>query len=82
MFSVQFTKQAEQQFSKLDQQTQQRIVSVLERVRIRPDVHLVKLVGAPSFKCRIGDYRAICILDYKQNCMFVIKIGHRKNVYA
>lgn len=81
MYHVEFSQQAEKQFSKLEKEIQCRIVSVLERISIRP-FHFVKsLVGSPYYRLRVGDYRVI--LDIKQGklTIFVIELGHRSKVY-
>lgn len=30
---------------------------------------------------RVGDYRVIYSLDFEKNCVLIVKIGHRKEVY-
>jgi mRNA interferase RelE/StbE len=81
MFNVEFSKTAEKQFYRLNKDLQIRIVSVLERIRIHPYPHVKKLVGCPYFRLRVGDYRLI--LDIRENnlIIFVIELGHRKNIY-
>ncbi|MBI4141717.1 type II toxin-antitoxin system RelE/ParE family toxin [Candidatus Woesearchaeota archaeon] len=81
LFSIEFTQSAEKQFGKLESGVQERIISVVERLRIRPSEHLVKLVGSNEYKFRVGDYRVICIIDYAKECIYVVKVGHRKNIY-
>jgi len=82
LFSIEFTQSAEKQFGKLESEVQERIISAIERLRLRPDEHLVKLVGSNSYKFRVGDYRAICVIDYAKECIYVVKVGHRKNIYG
>jgi|TARA_B100002003_G_C14150107_1_gene553100 mRNA interferase RelE/StbE len=81
MFNVELSKNAEKQLYKLQKETQIRIVNSLERIRIRPYHHIKKLVGDPYFRLRVGKYRII--LDIKENklIIYVIEIGHRKNIY-
>ena len=81
MFDIEFSKSAEKELSKLEKEIQIRIVSTLDRIRVRPYPHVKKLVGSPYFRLRVGDYRVI--LDIRENrlLIFVIEIGHRKNIY-
>ena len=81
MYNIEFSKTAEKQLYKLEKDIQRRIVATLERCRIRPYAHVKKLVGGPYFYLRAGDYRVI--IDIKENILaiFVIEIGHRKNIY-
>jgi mRNA interferase RelE/StbE len=82
MYSVEFTKTAEKQFDKLDKSLQIRIISVLERIKIRPFHFVKRKEGTPYFIMRVGEYRAI--LDIKTNfsVIYVLEIGHRKNIYG
>ncbi len=81
MYEIFFSRRAEKQFKKLELCIQDRIISTLERIRIRPKAHVIKLVGDPGYKLRVGEYRVI--MDIKQNelLIFVIKMGHRKKIY-
>lgn len=82
MYSVIFNPKAENQLKKLDKQINERILNVLERIKIRPFSHdLKKLQGTNYYRARVGDYRII--LDIKQDklIIIVIEIGHRKNIY-
>ena len=82
MYSVAFTEVAEKQFKKLPKQIQDRIVTSLERIRIRPEAFIEKLVGIPGYKLRVGDYRVILDLENDKLFILVIKVGHRRNVYS
>ncbi len=81
MYGVEFSKIAEKQIYKLDKTTQTRIISTIERARIRPHTHIKKLVGSPYFALRSGEYRIIIDLKEEILLIFVIKLGHRKNIY-
>jgi mRNA interferase RelE/StbE len=81
VYEVIFSEKAESQLKKLERNIQERILSVLERIRIRPETYAVKLVGDPGYKLRIGDYRAILDIDNNKLIILVIKVGHRRNIY-
>ncbi len=81
MFSVEFSKTAEKQLYKLEKNIQVRIISTLERIRIRPYPHVKKLVGSPYFRLRVGDYRLILDIQPDKLIIFVVEIGHRKGIY-
>jgi len=81
MYSVEFSQQAEKEFNKLNSEMQCRVVSVLDRISVRP-LHFVKrLVGSNYYRLRVGDYRVI--LDVKEDklIIFVIELGHRSKIY-
>ena len=81
MYEVIFSKKAEKFLDKLNQKDQERILLATERLIIRPEAHLVRLVGSPLFKFRVGDYRLL--IDFKKELLIVycVDIGHRKNIY-
>ena len=83
MYSVEFSQTAENQLYKLEKNIQERIISVLERIRLRPFHFIKRKQGTPYFILRIGEHRAI--LDVKENkekpIIFVLELGHRKNIY-
>ena len=112
MFSVEFTQTAEKQFFKLEKSIRERVINVLERIKIRPFHFIKRKEGTPYFILRIGDYRAILNIDLKKivmdNCVtyssfnrsytdrklqnkcgiryavfyiYVLEVGHRKNIY-
>ena len=54
-----YSETALKSLKKLEKQIQARIISVLERIRIRPHPYIKKLVGNPYFSLRAGDYRVI-----------------------
>lgn len=81
MYSIELSQTARKQLEKLESQAQERIISALERCRIRPYPHVQRIVGSSFFRLRVGQYRAI--IDIKEDVLivFVIEIGHRKNIY-
>lgn len=81
MYEVVFSEKAKTQLKKLEKQVQYRIISVLERIRTNPQEHIIKLVGDPGFKLRVGDYRVILDIQHQNLIILVVKVGHRKNVY-
>lgn len=81
MYEIIFSDSAKKQLEKLDRLTQERIIKALERIRIRPEAYVTKLVGDRAYKFRVGDYRLILDVDKGLLRILVIKVGHRKNIY-
>ena len=69
------------QLKKLEHKIQERIIKSLERIRVRPEAYVTKLVGDPGYRLRVGDYRVIMDIDKEKLHILIIKIGHRKNIY-
>jgi len=80
-YEIIFTDTSRKQFRKLEKDVQERIVKALERIRIRPEVHVKKLVGDPGYRLRVGEYRVIIDIYKDRLIILVIEIGHRKNIY-
>ena len=81
-YQVVFSDLALKQLKELDREPGQRIVSALERIRIRPESYVKKLVGYEGFRLRVGDYRMIMDLDKEGLTILVLRIGHSRNVYV
>ena len=81
MYNVQFTKKADKFLNKMSYDDQERIVKKLERIRIRPEHFLERLIGEKVYKLRAGNHRLIIDLIKEDLVILVIEIGHRKNIY-
>ncbi len=57
------------------------IYKKIESAKENPLHFIEKLSGIELWKLRAGDYRAIIKLDRSKQELFVVDIGHRKDVY-
>ncbi|MFZ3385253.1 MAG: type II toxin-antitoxin system RelE/ParE family toxin [Candidatus Methanoperedens sp.] len=80
-YEIIFSDKAFRQLKKLGKKIQERIIAVLERIRIRPEAYVTKLVDDPGYKLRVGDYRVIMDIENNKLKILVLKVGHRKNIY-
>lgn len=80
-YKIIFTDKSLRQLKKLEKDEQDRIIRALERIRIRPEVHITKLVGDPGYRLRVGDYRIILDMEKRKLFILILKIGHRENIY-
>ena len=81
MYEIIFSSKAKKQLFKLEKSIQRRIIATLERIRIRPESYITKLVGDPGYKLRVGDYRVIMDIEDNNLLILVIKVGHRRDIY-
>ena len=81
MYDIELSKTAEKQFYKLEKNLQEKIISTLERIKIRPYHHVIKLVGSPYFRLRVGNYRVILDIKEYKLIILILEIGHRRNIY-
>jgi mRNA interferase RelE/StbE len=79
-YRIEFTQLAVKQLRKLENDVKERILRGLERIRIRPESFVTRLVGDAGYKLRIGDYRLILDIDREKIIVTVIRIGHRKRI--
>jgi len=79
-YGIIFSDRALKQLKKLEKNVQERIISTLERIKIRPQAHVTKLIGDPGYRLRVGDYTVILDIDEGNLVILVIKIGHRKKI--
>ncbi len=72
---------AKRDLKKLDKKIVELILRKLNAIRESPLQHIIRLKSSPLWKLRIGDYRAILLVDTGKQEVHVIKVGHRRNVY-
>ncbi len=81
MYKIEFSEKAQKQFDKLTLEIQGRIINVLERIKIRPYSYVKKIIGSPYFRARVGANRLILDIKNEILIIYVIEVGHRKNIY-
>jgi len=81
MYEIIVSDKAKKQLSKLSPDIRDRMGIALERIRIRPQHFVLRLVGSPYYRLRVGDYRVILNIINEKLVIMIIEIGHRKNIY-
>ncbi|MFH1510587.1 MAG: type II toxin-antitoxin system RelE/ParE family toxin [Candidatus Woesearchaeota archaeon] len=81
MYQLIYSLQSLKQLKKLSKELQVRIISALERIRVRPYPHVKKLVASPYYRLRVGDYRVIMDIKEDKLLIFVIGVGHTTSIY-
>lgn len=81
MYDVIFYEKAKDNLKKLPLEAKKRFLNVFERIKIRPHHFIKKKEGTPYFIMRVGEYRAILDIHNKNRIIYVIELGHRKNIY-
>ncbi len=82
MFSIIFDKKAATYFKKLDSENKIRIGKKLEDLKINPELGK-SLTGNLSglWSLRIGKYRLVYQIKNQELVIFILDLGHRKNIY-
>jgi len=82
-YRVLLSKKADHFLKRLQNTDQERIRNKLKELSNRPELGK-PLVGKLSglWSLRTGDYRAIYQIRKNELIIFVLQIGHRKNIYS
>jgi len=80
-FSVEYSTETVSILQSLDPATAKRVLSKINQASEDPVHFFVRLKGDKTSKLRAGDFRIIALIDYPRRSIFIITIGHRKNVY-
>lgn len=81
MYAIEYSRRAGRFIRKLDRDGADRILSGIERIRVRPKRFCRRLVGSPYYRLRIGDYRAILDIKEGELVVLVLEIVHRSRAY-
>ncbi len=84
MFEIRLDKQPTDFLKKCENILYKRIKDKLNILKEDPIPHDSKRVigyDAPTFRIRIGKYRTLYRINYKDNLIIIVKIDHRKNIY-
>ena len=83
-YAVQVSSGAERELAHLPSEIQARIAKALRKLSENPrqGAGVKKLRGQPDgYRLRVGDYRVLYEVHDKRRLVFVVKLGHRRDVY-
>ena len=81
-YQVVIQRPAEKELDALEKPVHKRIVTYLLALEEDPrPAGVKKLQGQESYRLRVGDYRILYTIDDKSKKVFVLAIGHRREVY-
>jgi mRNA interferase RelE/StbE len=82
-FNISYSNRSKKFLNKADKVLVKRLIEKIEKLRENPIIHDTKTVeGSKSlFRVRVGDYRILYEVDYKNNLIGIIKIDKRPRVY-
>jgi mRNA interferase RelE/StbE len=76
-----FSEEALSQLKRPDNKTAERLLNKLESSAENPARFFERLAGREEYKMRAGDYRIIARVLQGEKSVFIMSLGHRKNVY-
>ncbi len=81
-FEILFKASVYKDFRKIPKKDLQKILSKIENLRTNPRLSgSEKLTGQNLYRVRQGNYRILYSIQDNQLTIWVIKVGHRKDIY-
>ena len=81
-YSIEIKKSATKEMAKLPKVHLQRIVEKIQALSTTPRPEGCKKLSADEkYRIRVGNYRILYSIEDNQLIVYVVKIGHRKEVY-
>ncbi|MBI5856341.1 MAG: type II toxin-antitoxin system RelE/ParE family toxin [Sphingobacteriales bacterium] len=82
MYRLVIDRYAQKQLGKISPPHFNRIIKAINALKDNPrPAGYIKLTGRPGYRIRVGDYRVIYKIEDNILTVFVIDIGHRKDIY-
>jgi len=81
-YSVFFRRSAVRELHKIPKRDLRRILGRVESLsrEPRPPRH-EKLAGQERYRIRQGDYRIICSVQDDERTVWIVRVGHRRDIY-
>ena len=81
-YQIIIQRHAEKELDALEPPVHKRIVTRLLALEDNPrPTGIKKLQGQESYRLRVGDYRILYTIDDKSKKIFIMSVGHRREVY-
>ncbi len=84
MFEIIYSKSVLKDLRKISSHNLERIKIGIEELKNFPNITQIKqLKNHPiaDYRLRIGNYRILFDVDWKNKRIYILKIGHRQNIY-
>ncbi len=83
VYQVEIVGAAKRQLRKLSKENQRRVLDAIEKLAQNPRPHGYKQLEAREnlFRIRVGDYRVIYEIRDAILFVYVLNLGHRREVY-
>ncbi len=84
MFKIIYAKSVFKDLKKIDRKNLKKIKEGVEELMNFPDISQIKhLKNHPlaDYRLRIGNYRVLFNVNWEKKEIYILKIGHRREVY-
>ena len=85
MFEILYAKSVLKDLRRISKKNLIKIKQAIEELKQFPNLTQIKrLTNHPiaEYRLRVGDYRVLFDVDWDQKRIYILKIGHRKDVYS
>lgn len=80
-YEVIWSEKSKDDLGRLDKKGENRIVAKVESIKQNPFAFVKRLTGVELFSLRAGDYRVIMDIQRDKLIIFIVTVGHRKDIY-
>lgn len=81
MYKLKFDEKAIDFLGKLPEKIRLRIFNKLLEIKQNPFHFFERLENKSAYKLRVGDYRIIADINNHEKSIYILLVGHRKNIY-
>jgi mRNA interferase RelE/StbE len=82
VYKVHFKASVEKDFSTIPKKDLKKILKRIEGLAENPRPWgCEKLTGGERYRLRQGRYRIVCSIQHDELTVWVVKVGHRKDIY-
>ena len=80
-YEVEWTAKAKGRLKKLEKKWIAEIIRKVLECAENPFLYLKRLKGIKAWRLRVGDFRVILDMDAQVGKIYVLTLGHRKDIY-
>ena len=83
-FKILYAKSVQKDIKNLDNKTKEKIRKAIENLKNFPNIPNIKSLKShplADYRLRVGDYRILFDVDWENKTIYILKIGHRKDIY-
>jgi len=84
LFNIEYAKSVKKDLDKIDKSHYGKIKRAIETLKEFPDISNIKKLSAhplADYRLRVGEYRILFDVYWEERTIYILKIGHRKEVY-
>ncbi len=84
MFEIRYARSVRKDIERITSKNRRRIKEAIEDLKNFPNVSNIKqLANHPiaDYRLRVGNYRVLFDVNWQDQVIYILKIGHRRDIY-